>query len=238
LKQIGVITPVPEIIETVIQNSILRRAIEQDVVRFHIVNLRDFAAGNYRQIDDEPYGGGSGMVLMPEPLFKALDHLQEQMAGEDELRVIYPSPQGALWNHELALENSRIDRLIFICGHYKGIDQRVIDTKVTHEYSLGDYVVSGGELATLVMLDGIVRLIPGVLNTLESALSDSFADGLLDAPWYTRPREIRSLKVPEVLLSGHHQQIEAWRRAQREQRTRERRPDLWEQYLRNQTTSE
>jgi len=238
LKQIGVITPVPEIIETIIRNSILRQAVEREIVRFHICNLRQFGEGNYRQIDDTPFGGGSGMVMMPEPMFKAMDYLCDLMGGTDDVRVIYPSPQGVVWSHSAAEENSRVDKLIFICGHYKGIDERVLETIVTHEYSIGDYVVSSGELPAMIMIDGIVRLIPGVLNTYESAMTDSFANGLLDAPYYTRPREIRGMKVPEVLLSGHHEKIKQWRQEQRERRTAKRRPDLWKNYLKKQKASE
>ncbi len=230
-SQIGIITPTPDVINTVIRDSILRQAVEKEIVEFHVVNLRDFASGNYRQIDDAPFGGGSGMVLMAEPLSRAIEHLFEVMGGREGCEVIYPSPQGQLWSHAKAWDLGKKSRLILICGHYKGIDERIIAKYVTQEFSIGDYVVTSGELPALIMVDSIVRLIPGVLNTIESAMTDSFAGDLLDAPYYTRPREIDGMEVPEVLLSGYHKQIEEWRLKLQEERTRERRPDLWQKYL-------
>jgi len=230
LKQIVIITPVPDTIESLIENSMLRQAVERNIVEFSIVNLRDFTKGNYRQIDDEPFGGGDGMVMMAEPLFKAIDHSLEQL-DSDGVRIVYPSPQGVQWTHELAMENSKIDKLVFICGHYKGIDERVVEKYVTHEYSIGDFVVTAGELPTMMMIDSIVRLIPGVLNKCDSAMSDTFASDLLDATFYTRPREIDGMKVPDVLIEGHHKKINEWRNFEREKRTKEKRPDIWKQYL-------
>jgi len=227
LIQIAVITPVPDVIDTLIQNSILRKAVENNVVEFHLVNLRDFGKGNYRQIDDSPYGGGSGMVLMADPLFKAIEHAMSLVDGPENVRVIYPSPQGKTWDQRTAEETSQQKKFIVICGHYKGIDERVIEKYVTHEYSLGDFVMTGGEIPAMVMLDSTVRLIPGTLNTLESALTDSFSQDLLDHPHYTQPREIDGMEVPELLLGGHHANIEAWRQEQKEKRTKEKRPDLW-----------
>lgn len=208
----------------------LRQAVERNVVEFTIVNLRDFAKGNYRQVDDEPFGGGEGMVMMSEPLFKAIDHCLERV-GSADTRVVYPSPQGVLWKHELAVENSQVENLIFICGHYKGIDERVVQKYITHEYSIGDFVVTAGEIPAMIMIDSIVRLIPGVLNKYESAMSDTFATDLLDAPYYTRPREIDGMKVPDVLLEGHHKKIDEWRNAERIKRTKKKRPDIWKKYL-------
>lgn len=216
----------------------LRQAVNNGIVQFHLVDLREFTDGAYRQIDDTPFGGGHGMILMAEPLFRALDHLIGVMEFGEDGRIVYPSAQGKQWSHDLAVENSRVEKLIFICGHYKGIDERVIKQYVTHEYSLGDYIVTAGELPALIMIDSMIRLVPGVLNSLESAESDSFPTGLLDAPYYTKPREIAGLEVPEVLISGHHKKIEEWRRDQRIRRTRERRPDLWEKYLNKQQDSE
>ncbi len=230
-SQIGIITPTPDVINTVIRDSILRQAVEKEIVAFHVVNLRDFATGNYRQIDDTPFGGGSGMVLMAEPLSKAIEHLYQEMGGPEGCEVVYPSPQGRSWTHNAAVELSERSKLILICGHYKGIDERVIEKFVTREYSIGDYVVSSGELAAMIMVDSVVRLIPGVLNTYESAMTDSFAGELLDAPHYTRPRVVDGSEVPDILLSGHHRQIEEWRQNIREERTRRRRPDLWQKYL-------
>jgi tRNA (guanine37-N1)-methyltransferase len=230
LIQIAVITPVPEVIDTLIQNSILRKAVEKNVVEFHLINLRDFGKGNYRQIDDSPFGGGSGMVLMAEPIFKAIEYAMELVGGPEDVRVIYPSPQGKTWDQRTAEETSQQKKFIVICGHYKGIDERVMEKYVTHEYSLGDFVMTGGEIPAMVMLDSTVRLIPGTLNTLDSALTDSFSQDLLDHPHYTQPREIDGLEVPKVLLGGHHANIEAWRQEKKEERTKEKRPDLWEKF--------
>lgn len=230
MKQIVIITPVPETINSLIENSMLRKAVERKVVEFIIINLRDFAKGNYRQVDDEPFGGGDGMVMMAEPLFKAIDHSLD-FIGSANTRIVFPSPQGVQWTHELAIENSQVEKLIFICGHYKGIDERVIDKYITHEYSIGDFVVTAGELPAMMMVDSIVRLIPGVLNKYESAMSDTFASDLLDAPYYTRPREIGGMKVPEVLFEGHHKKIDEWRKDERIKRTKEKRPDIWNKYL-------
>jgi len=230
LKQIVIITPVPDTIDSLIANSMLRQAVERNIVEFKVVNLRDFTISNYRQIDDGPFGGGEGMVMMAEPLFKAIDHSLEKL-GTDDVRVVYPSPQGVQWTHELAMKNSQVDKLIFICGHYKGIDERVIEKYVTHEYSIGDFVVTAGEIPAMIMIDSIVRLIPGVLNKYDSAMSDTFASDLLDAPYYTRPREFEGMKVPNVLIEGHHKKIDEWRNAERKKRTKAKRPDIWKKYL-------
>ena len=200
-------------------------------VDFHLVNLRDFGEGNYRQTDDTPFGGGAGMVMMAGPLFKAIEVAIENVGGTDGLRIVYPSPQGQTWSHELAIENSSVKKLIVICGHYKGIDERVIEKYVSHEYSIGDFVVTSGEIPGMILIDSIVRLIPGVLNKIDSAMSDTFSGDLLDAPHYTQPREIDGMAVPDVLISGHHKKIEEWRKARQEERTKERRPDIWKHYL-------
>jgi tRNA (guanine37-N1)-methyltransferase len=230
LNQIAVITPVPDVIDTLITNSILRKAVERNAVKFHIVNLRQFGRGNYRQIDDTPFGGGSGMVMMAEPLIKAIEHTMDLIGGSEDVQVIYPSPQGETWCQTAANQTSKVKKLIVICGHYKGIDERVIDRYSICEYSLGDFVITSGEIPAMVMVDSAVRLIPGALNTLDSALTDTFTHDLLDHPHYTQPREIEGLRVPDVLLSGHHKEIETWKQGQREKRTEERRPDLWKTY--------
>ncbi len=230
MNQIAVITPVPDVIDTLIQNSILRKAVEKDVVKFHIISLRDFGKGNYRQIDDAPFGGGSGMVMMAEPFFKAVEHAIELVGGPEGVEILYPSPQGEPWNQKVAEKTSRLEKLIVICGHYKGIDERVIEKYVTREYSLGDFVMTNGEIPAMVMLDSAVRLMPGTLNRLDSALTDSFSQDLLDHPHYTQPREIEGMAVPEVLIGGHHGKIEAWRQEQKEKRTKEKRPDLWKNF--------
>tara|TARA_Y100001947_G_C10343297_1_gene306403 strand:+ start:1086 stop:1814 length:729 start_codon:yes stop_codon:yes gene_type:complete len=230
LNQIAVITPVPDVIDTLITNSILRKAVERNAVKFHIVNLRQFGRGNYRQIDDTPFGGGSGMVMMAEPLIKAIEHTMDLIGGSEDVQVIYPSPQGETWSQKAANQTSKVKKLIVICGHYKGVDERVIDRYGICEYSLGDFVITSGEIPAMVMVDSAVRLIPGALNTLDSALTDTFTHDLLDHPHYTQPREIEGLRVPDVLLSGHHKEIETWKQGQREKRTKERRPDLWKTY--------
>ncbi|MEE9190850.1 MAG: tRNA (guanosine(37)-N1)-methyltransferase TrmD [Candidatus Neomarinimicrobiota bacterium] len=238
MKHAWIITPVPGIIESVIENTILRQAKERDIVSFHIVNLRDFSEGNYRQIDDAPFGGGSGMVMMAEPIFKAIDHINAQVDKPSETRVIYPTPQGKKWTQKTAVENAKVENLIFINGHYKGIDERVVQSAITHEYSIGDYILSCGELPAMIMIDSIVRIMPGVLNNFESAATDSFSEQLLDAPYYTRPRKVRDIEVPEVLLSGNHKDILKWRKDHREKRTKDRRPDLWQKYIKNLETTE
>ena len=230
MNQIAVITPVPDVIDTLITNSILRKAVERNAVKFHIVNLRQFGRGNYRQIDDTPFGGGSGMVMMAEPLIKAMEYTMDLIGGSEEVQVIYPSPQGETWSQKVANQTSKVKKLIVICGHYKGVDERVIDRYGICEYSLGDFVITSGEIPAMVMVDSAVRLIPGALNTLDSALTDTFTHDLLDHPHYTQPREIEGLRVPDVLLSGHHKEIETWKQGQREKRTKERRPDLWKTY--------
>ena len=230
MNQIAVITPVPDVIDTFITNSILRKAVERNAVKFHIVNLRQFGRGNYRQIDDTPFGGGSGMVVMAEPLIKAIEHTMDLIGGSEEVQVIYPSPQGETWSQKAANQTSKVKKLIVICGHYKGVDERVIDRYGIREYSLGDFVITSGEIPAMVMVDSAVRLIPGALNTLDSALTDTFTHDLLDHPHFTQPREIEGLRVPDVLLSGHHKEIETWKQGQREKRTKERRPDLWKIY--------
>ena len=230
MNQIAVITPVPDVIDTLIKNSILRKAVERNAVKFHIVNLRQFGRGNYRQIDDTPFGGGSGMVMMAEPLIKAIEHTMDLIGGSEDVQVIYPSPQGETWSQKAANQTSKVTKLIVICGHYKGVDERVIDRYSICEYSLGDFVITSGEIPAMVMVDSAVRLIPGALNTLDSALTDTFTHDLLDHPHYTQPREIEGLRVPDVLLSGHHKEIETWKQGQREKRTKERRPDLWKTY--------
>ncbi len=230
MNQIAVITPVPDVIDTLITNSILRKAVERNAVKFHIVNLRKFGRGNYRQIDDTPFGGGSGMVMMAEPLIKAIEHTMDLIGGSEDVQVIYPSPQGETWSQKAANQTSKVKKLIVICGHYKGVDERVIDRYGICEYSLGDFVITSGEIPAMVMVDSAVRLIPGALNTLDSALTDTFTHDLLDHPHYTQPREIEGLRVPDVLLSGHHKEIETWKQGQREKRTKERRPDLWKTY--------
>ena len=235
--EIFLVTPFPKMVQAIIGESILRRAKEKGLVEYQVIDLRDFTEGKYRQVDDYPFGGGTGMVMMAEPILKAVDKARNLFSGESDLRMIFPTPQGEILTQKKSWALSEAEGLIFICGHYKGIDERVREMVVTDEISIGDYIVTGGELPAMVILDTVVRLIPGVLGDSESATSDSFTDPLLDHPHYTRPEKLRGEKVPDVLLSGHHLQIQAWRQEQREKRTRERRPDLWERYNKSNSQS-
>ena len=238
MKKVSIITPNPEIIASVIQNSIVLKAKNNNIVDFEIINLRDYSDKKYKKVDDNPYGGGAGMVMMAEPLFKAIDDILKKINPDDNFKIIYPNPQGKTWDHSKALSfSSSNENLIFICGHYKGIDERVVEKYVTDEYSLGDYVISNGELSTLVIIDSIVRLMPGVLNHISSAQTDSFYNNLLDAPYYTNPRELDGMKVPDVLLSGDHKKIKSWKNKNRKARTMINRPDLWNRYI-NENKSE
>jgi len=237
VKKIAIITPVPDMINVVISQSMLRKAMEEKVAEYNVVDLREFGKGNYRQIDDTPFGGGSGMVMMAEPLVQAIESALKWM-DEKNVRIVFPSPQGKPWNHETALAFNENENIIFICGHYKGIDQRVIEKYVTDEFSIGDYVVTSGEIPAMIMIDSMVRLIPGVLNSRESAETDTFYGDLLDNPHFTKPREVAGCSVPDVLLNGHHKEIEDWRQSQREQMTQTKRPDLWQKYLDNSTLTE
>ena len=219
------ITPFPEAINTLIENNIANQGIKKNLLEVEIINLRDFAKDNYKKIDDEPYGGGSGMVMMCQPLFDAIDHCID--LSVDKPLIIFPSPRGKKLNHDISSELSNEKSLIFICGHYKGIDERVIEKYVDLEISIGDFIISNGELSTMIIFDSIARLVPGVLNDINSAMTDSFVDDLLDAPYFTRPNEIDGLKVPEVLLSGNHEAIRKWRNDKKIEITKDRRPDLF-----------
>ena len=223
--KIFIITPFPEAINTLIENNIANQGIKKNLLEVEIINLRDFAKDNYKKIDDEPYGGGSGMVMMCQPLFDAIDHCID--LSVDKPLIIFPSPKGKKLNHDMSSELSNEKSLIFICGHYKGIDERVIEKYVDLEISIGDFIISNGELSTMIIFDSIARLVPGVLNDINSAMTDSFVDDLLDAPYFTRPNEIDGLKVPEVLLSGNHEAIRKWRNDKKIEITKDRRPDLF-----------
>jgi len=224
--KIFIITPFPKVINILIENNIANKGIKKNLFEVEIINLRDFAKDNYKKIDDEPYGGGSGMVMMCQPLFDAIDHCID-LSVEKPL-IIFPSPRGKKLNHDISSKLSNEKSLIFICGHYKGIDERVIEKYVDLEISIGDFIISNGELSTMIIFDSIARLVPGVLNDLNSAMTDSFVDDLLDAPYFTRPNEIDGLKVPKVLLSGDHNAIEKWRNDKKLEITRDKRPDLLE----------
>jgi len=230
LKQVYFLTPFPEMVKSVVSESILGRAEKKELVQFHTKNLFDFADPPHRRIDDYPFGGGVGMVLKPEPVFRAFDAVTEELPEISDTRVVFPTPDGKVFDHDSAIDLGRCKNLIFINGHYKGVDQRIRDELVTDEISIGDYVLTGGELPSLIILDAIVRLIPGVLNSYESAETDSFAGMLLDCPHYTRPETFREMESPPVLLSGNHKEIENWKKKKSEEKTQIRRPDLWEKY--------
>jgi tRNA (guanine37-N1)-methyltransferase len=221
--RIDIITVLPELLESPFRHSILKRAIQKGLLQVNLINLRDYAINKYGTVDDYQYGGGAGMVLMCEPIARCIDQLQAERNYDE---VIYMTPDGTLLNQKMANTLSLKENFIVLCGHYKGIDERIRELYVTREISIGDYVLSGGELAAAVLVDTLARLIPGVLNDETSALSDSFQDNLLAPPVYTRPENFRGLKVPEILLSGHEAKIKEWRYEQALQRTKERRPDL------------
>lgn len=221
--RIDIISVLPELMESPFQSSILKRAIQKGLAEVYFHHLRDWSVGKHRQIDDELYGGGAGMVMMVEPLDKCISELKTQRKYDE---VIYLTPDGETLNQKIANTLSIKNNFIFLCGHYKGIDQRVRDLHITKEISIGDYVLSGGELAACVLADSIIRLLPGVLNDEQSALTDSFQDNLLSPPIYTRPEEYKGLRVPNVLLSGNFKKIEEWRHDEAIRITKERRPDL------------
>lgn len=222
---IDIIAVVPELLQSPFQHSIFKRAVEKGLASVHFHDLRQYGLGNYKQIDDYSFGGGAGMVLMIEPIDACISALK---AERDYDEVIYLTPDGHTLNQPMANALSLKENIIILCGHYKGVDQRVRDHFVTKEISIGDYVLSGGELAAAVLADAIVRLIPGVLSDETSALTDSFQDNLLAPPVYTRPAEYKGWKVPDILLSGNTPQIDMWREEQAYKRTQERRPDLLE----------
>ena len=221
--RIDIISVLPELMESPFRTSILKRAMDKGLAEVHFHNLRDFGLGKHRQVDDEPYGGGAGMVMMIEPLDLCISELKSQRNYDE---VIYLTPDGETLNQKISNSLSIQKNLIFLCGHYKGIDQRVRDLHVTKEISIGDFVLTGGELAACVLADAIIRLIPGVLNDEQSALTDSFQDDLLSPPIYTRPEEYKGLKVPDVLLSGNFAAIEDWRHEKALEITEQKRPDL------------
>ena len=222
--KIDIVTIFPEAF-TPLEVSVIGRARERGVLDVRVWDLRDFTTDRHRQVDDAPYGGGAGMVMKVEPFFAAVDAIRAQR-GVTAPRVILTSPQGRPLTHDIARELAREEHLIILCGHYEGIDERVREGLATDEISIGDYVLTGGELPAMVIVEAAARFIPGVVGDAASVEADSFAEGLLDYPHYTRPPEFRGMRVPEVLLSGHHDAIRRWRRAQRLQRTLDRRPDL------------
>ena len=211
-----------------LNTSIIGRAIEAGLLEINAVNIRDYSTNKHMKVDDYPYGGGAGLVMQPEPVYRAYKDLEKDMKKKP--RVVYLTPQGTTFHQEMAKELAKEEELVFLCGHYEGIDERVLEEIVTDYVSIGDYVLTGGELPAMVMIDSISRLVPGVLHNDDSAGDESFENGLLEYPQYTRPPVFLDKEVPEVLLSGHHENIRKWRREQSVKRTKERRPDLWEAY--------
>ena len=221
--RIDIITVVPELMESPFKASILKRAIEKGLVEIYFHNVRDYSTNNYKQIDDTQYGGGAGMVMMIEPLDKCISQLKSEREYDE---VIFLTPDGETLNQKMANSLSLTQNLIFLCGHYKGVDQRVRDLHVTKEISIGDFVLTGGELAACVLADSVIRLLPGVLNDEQSALTDSFQANLLSPPIYTRPEVYKGLEVPKILLSGNFGAIEDWRYEKALEITERKRPDL------------
>jgi tRNA (guanine37-N1)-methyltransferase len=249
---IEVLTLFPEMVDAYLGSAMMKRAAAAGAVGFHVTNIRDFALDKHKVADDSPFGGGPGMVMKPEPVAAAIMAAKKRLQGTDagdnvprqdgresmgtDAPVVYLSPQGEKWNQALAEEFAALPGFILLCGRYEGLDERVIEKHVDREISIGDYVLTGGELGALVMIDSVTRLLPGVLGNAESAPQDSFShDGLLDCPHYTRPEVWEEMRVPDVLMSGHHAKIEAWRRLMSLTRTRERRPDIFAQVEANLT---
>lgn len=226
--RIDIISAVPRMLESPLNHSIIGRARENDVVTIEVHDLRDFSQDKHNKVDDYPYGGGGGMVLTPQPIFDCIESLQNE---RDYDEVIFTAADGERFDQDTATQLSLQQNIIILCGHYKGVDQRVRDHLITREISLGDYVLSGGELAAAVIVDAVVRLLPGALGDAQSALSDSYQNDLLEGPMYTRPDNFRGHRVPDVLKSGDHRRIEEWRHEKSLERTKERRPDLYREYI-------
>lgn len=221
----------PEIIENSLNASITGRAIEKEIITLTSVDIRDFSDNKHMKVDDYPYGGGAGLVIKPTCVYDAYLHTISLIKNKKKPRVVYMTPQGSVFNQKKAADFAKEEDLIILCGHYEGIDERVLETIVTDYVSIGDYVLTGGEIASVIVMDAVSRLVPGVLGNSESAFTDTFSDGLLEYPQYTRPEEFLGMKVPEVLRSGHHGNVEKWRHEQKLIRTRKNRPDLYEKYI-------
>jgi tRNA (guanine37-N1)-methyltransferase len=221
--RIDIITVLPELLESPLNHSIVKRAKKKGLVEINIINLRDFTTDKYKSVDDYAFGGGAGMVMMIEPVYKAIEKLKSERNYDE---IIYTSPDGEVFGQKMANQLSMLNNIIILAGHYKGVDQRIRDYLVTREISIGDYVLSGGELPAAIITDAIVRLIPGAISDEQSALSDSFQDDLLAPPVFTRPSDFKGWKVPDILLSGNTGEIDKWRQEQSEERTMRLRPDL------------
>lgn len=229
--KIDIITAFPSMVSEPLQESIVGRAVSKKLVEITIHDLRDWTTDRHRTIDDMPYGGGAGMVYKVEPLYACLNEIFEK--SDIENQILLTSPRGDIFNQKMAVKFSLTDHLYIICGHYKGVDERIKSFFPIREVSIGDYILSGGEIPATVFVDAIVRLIPGVLGDIDSAFTDSFNENLLDCDYYTRPEEFKGVSVPDVLLSGNHKKIENWRMKQREEITKKRRPDLYEEDKKN-----
>lgn len=221
-----IMTLFPDIFTSYMGESIMKRAIEKEIVQVYVYNIRDFSSNKHKKVDDYPFGGGAGMLMTPQPIYDTYKHIVDTHNIINP-RVVYLTPKGQVYKQDIASDLSLCEDIILLCGHYEGIDQRIIDLIVTDEVSIGDYVLTGGELPALIMIDSIVRLIPGVLSQNESFEEESFKDDLLEYPHYTRPREFMGMSVPDVLLSGNHQKIEKWRLEESKKITKLRRPDLY-----------
>ncbi len=222
---VDIVSAFPRMFESVFGESIIKRTIEKELVAIRIWDLRDFTSDKHRQVDDCPFGGGPGMVMKPEPFFQAVEFIQDGNKHLTNRRTLLMSPQGATFSQQKAVQLSKVEHLVILCGHYEGVDERVRLSLVDEEISIGDYVLTGGELAAMVLVDAVIRLLPGALKD-ASLEEESFSSGLLEYPQYTRPREYRNMKVPDILLSGDHEKIRKWREQMSLQKTRERRPDL------------
>ena len=228
MNRFHILTLFPKMVMDGLNTSIIGRAIDAGLLEINAVNIRDYSTNKHMKVDDYPYGGGAGLGMQPEPVYRAYKDLTKNMKKKP--RVVYLTPQGTTFHQEMAKELAKEEELVFLCGHYEGIDERVLEEIVTDYVSIGDYVLTGGELPAMVMIDSISRLVPGVLHNDDSAGDESFENGLLEYPQYTRPPVFLDKEVPEVLLSGHHENIRKWRHEQSVKRTKERRPDLWKAY--------
>ncbi|MBU5594582.1 tRNA (guanosine(37)-N1)-methyltransferase TrmD [Amphibacillus sp. MSJ-3] len=226
--KIDILTLFPEMFVGVMESSIMKNAQKSGAMQYQTIDFRDYAANKHHKVDDYPYGGGAGMVLMPQPIFSAVEAIKENPGGSP--RIILMCPQGERFNQKKAEELAKEDHLIFICGHYEGYDERIREYLVTDEISIGDFVLTGGEIGAMAVIDSVVRLLPEVLGNQESAIEDSFSTGLLEHPHYTRPANFNGYQVPEILRSGHHEKITEWRRRKSLERTKQRRPDLLKDY--------